>query len=336
VSATIEASKYTDTVLALSKVLWWGRPAGIQIACRDGNRYRADPVRTSTTPLTAYPSWCMSWRCHGRPVAVPSYVKDPADRLEFAFSRTMAAEGRFSADRAMLVITVQRINEDQGRMASTTGPLHDYGDNPMNESHLSFLAGPEWATMLRTDLLPWLREMDALGDEVLEIGPGPGLTTDLLVELATTVTAVEIDADLAVQLHARLGDAVRVVHGDATEVPLPDNHYSAATCFSSLHHFPSAGAQDRLFARLHRALRPGGCLLGVEAIDSPPMRQAHIDDIYIPVDPETLPHRLVTAGFEQITVTRATEYQYRFTASKPLHAESGAPSTRDIQSRWVK
>src|SRR5262245_20473648 len=67
------------------------------------------------------------------------------------------------------------------------------GGRAMNQSHLTYLASPEWAQNLRVNLLPWLRETVDLGDDVLEIGPGPGLTTDLLLQLTTRVTAIEID-----------------------------------------------------------------------------------------------------------------------------------------------
>jgi len=50
----------------------------------------------------------------------------------------------------------------------------------MNELHLQFLGSPDWAKMLEVDLLPWIEGAGDLGDDVLEIGPGPGLTTDLL------------------------------------------------------------------------------------------------------------------------------------------------------------
>jgi len=48
-----------------------------------------------------------------------------------------------------------------------------------------FLASPDWARMLETDLLPWLGRVADLGDDVLEVGPGPGLTTDKLRRLNT-------------------------------------------------------------------------------------------------------------------------------------------------------
>ena len=88
----------------------------------------------------------------------------------------------------------------------------------MNEGHLQFLASPEWAQMLETDLLPWALGVADLGDDVLEVGPGPGLTTDLLRQRTSRLTAVEVDADLATALAARLkGTNVDVVHADASD-----------------------------------------------------------------------------------------------------------------------
>ncbi|MFB4301833.1 class I SAM-dependent methyltransferase [Actinomadura sp. NTSP31] len=188
----------------------------------------------------------------------------------------------------------------------------------MNESHLSYLASPAWAETLRTDLLPWLRQVADLGDDVLEIGPGPGLTTDLLLEVAGKVTAVEVDHDLATGLRERLhGRDVAVVHGDARAVELEEGRFSAGTCFSMLHHMDSPQVQDELFSRLHALLRPGAALLGVDSIDSEMIRQGHRDDTYVPVDPGTLEDRLRAAGFTDVTVHRPNQHQFRFHARKP-------------------
>jgi 16S rRNA A1518/A1519 N6-dimethyltransferase RsmA/KsgA/DIM1 with predicted DNA glycosylase/AP lyase activity len=55
---------------------------------------------------------------------------------------------------------------------------------------------------------------DPAGDDVLEIGPGPGVTTDLLRTLVPRLTTLEVDADSAAALQQRLdGSGVRVVHG---------------------------------------------------------------------------------------------------------------------------
>src|SRR3982751_260301 len=91
----------------------------------------------------------------------------------------------------------------------------------MNESHLQFLASDQWAEMLKTELLPWVEQVGDLGDDVLEIGPGPGRTTDLLRERAKHVTAVEMDARLAGELRGRLaGTNVEVITGDGTHTEL--------------------------------------------------------------------------------------------------------------------
>jgi SAM-dependent methyltransferase len=187
----------------------------------------------------------------------------------------------------------------------------------VNESHLQFLASPEWAEMLEADLLPWVEAAGDLGDDVLEIGPGPGLTTELLRRRVPRLTAVEIDPSLAAPLEARLaGTNVEVMCVDATASGLPSDRFSAVTCFSMLHHMPSPGDQDRLFAEVGRMLRPGGLLVGVDSLDLEPIRAGHEDDTFVPVDPETLDERLVSAGLGAPTID-VGEYQFRFSTRKP-------------------
>jgi SAM-dependent methyltransferase len=187
----------------------------------------------------------------------------------------------------------------------------------MNQGHVNFLSSPEWAQMLETDLLPWVVEVADLGDDVLEVGPGPGLTTDLIRQRTSKLTAVEVDAQLAEALAARLSHSnVEVIHADATESGLASNRFSAATCFSMLHHMPSPQLQDRLFAEVYRVLRPTGAFVGTDSIDSEPLRQFHVDDVFVPVDPDTLGSRLEAAGFTHVDVEVAG-YQVRFNARKP-------------------
>ena len=187
----------------------------------------------------------------------------------------------------------------------------------MNETHLRFLASPDWSRMLETELLPWIEAVGDLGDDVLEIGPGPGLTTDLLRQRVRRLTAVEIDASLGESLRSRLaGSNVEVVVADATEAGLPDGRFSAAACFSALHHMESAGSQDRLFAEVLRVLRPGGMFVGQESIDSEMIRAGHEDDTFTPVHPDDLAERLSRVGFGP-TTTDVLGYHYRFLSRKP-------------------
>jgi SAM-dependent methyltransferase len=186
----------------------------------------------------------------------------------------------------------------------------------VNEGHLQFLSSPEWAQMLETDLLPWIIGVGDLGDDVLEIGPGPGLTTDLIRRRAVKVTALEVDPDLARRLAERLtGTNVDVICGDATDAGLDAGRFSTVTCFSMLHHMPSSVHQDLLFAQVHRVLRPSGIFLGVDALDLDVIRAGHVDDTFTPVDPHTCGARLQAAGFADARVD-VDDYQFRFVASK--------------------
>ena len=171
--------------------------------------------------------------------------------------------------------------------------------------------------MLETDLLPWVEAAGDLGDDVLEIGPGPGLTTDLLRRRVARLTAVEVDAALAAPLRDRLaGTNVEVIGADATAAGLESGRFSAATCFSMLHHMPSADDQDLLFAELNRVLRPGGIFVGTDSRDLEVIRAGHLDDIFVPVDPHTLAGRLERAGFGPAAI-EVGDYQIRFTTRKP-------------------
>jgi SAM-dependent methyltransferase len=187
----------------------------------------------------------------------------------------------------------------------------------VNETHLRYLASPQWAATVRDDLLPWVLGSSDLGDDCLEVGPGPGVTTDLLRARARRLTAVELDPALAETLADRLaGTNVDVVNADATNMPFEADRFSGAVCLTMLHHVPSAALQDRLLAEVARVLRPGATLLGSDSIEAPEVRAGHEDDIFVPVDPDQLAVRLVAAGFEQPEVeTKAT--RVRFAARKP-------------------
>jgi SAM-dependent methyltransferase len=187
----------------------------------------------------------------------------------------------------------------------------------MNEKHLELCSSAEWAEAVQRWIIPWVIDGIELGDDVLELGPGPGRTTEVLVDLVPRLTAVEVDAGLAGALSARMGHSpCVVVHGDATDLEFPDNRFSSALSFTMLHHVPSPAAQDKLFSEVARVLRPGGIFAGTDSLDSEGFRDLHAGDVCVPVEPETLPDRLSDAGFDQITVD-TNEYGVRFRACRP-------------------
>jgi SAM-dependent methyltransferase len=194
--------------------------------------------------------------------------------------------------------------------------MDERGRTDVNQAHLDFLASPDWARMLETDLLPWILQVTDLGDDVLEVGPGPGLTTDLLRTRTARLTADELDEQLATALAERLaGTNVDVVHGDATDTGFASDRFTTATCFSMLHHVPSAGEQDRVFAELHRVLRPAGALVGVDSLDHEVIRSFHVDDVFVPLDADALPARLERFGFTDVHLD-VGEFEVRFRAVK--------------------
>src|SRR5581483_5905759 len=72
----------------------------------------------------------------------------------------------------------------------------------VNENH-KMCGSDEWRTLVRETILPGaLADVD-LGDDVLEVGPGYGATTDVLGGRVPRLTAVEIDEELAAMLTDR-------------------------------------------------------------------------------------------------------------------------------------
>jgi SAM-dependent methyltransferase len=190
----------------------------------------------------------------------------------------------------------------------------------MNEAHMQMCSSVEWAEAIERWIIPWVLESVDLGDDVIEVGPGPGLTTDVLCRMVAQLTAVELHDDLAAALADRYrGTNVTVMHADATQTALRGDRFSAAVCLTMLHHLPSAEHQDALFLEMHRVLRPGGILVGQDSLASDELRALHVGDTYVPVDPALLADRLEAAGFTCITVD-TNEYAVRFQVAKPLNS----------------
>jgi SAM-dependent methyltransferase len=187
----------------------------------------------------------------------------------------------------------------------------------MNRQHLDLCASDEWRDTLRDLIIPFALGDAGLGDDVLEVGAGPGRATDLLRGGVARLTAVEVDDDLAAALAARLaGTNVDVVHADATALPFEDGRFSGAVSFTMLHHVPTPALQDRLFAEVGRVLRPGGLLVASDSVASDDLAAFHEDDTYNPVDPATVGARLEAAGFAEVEV-RANPFGWAAHARRP-------------------
>jgi ubiquinone/menaquinone biosynthesis C-methylase UbiE len=204
----------------------------------------------------------------------------------------------------------------------------------MNENHSRVCPSPEWAEYLCREVLPAAVGDAELGSDLIEVGPGPGASTEWLRHRVERVVAVEVEPEAADRLAARFpGGNVRVVTADATALPIDDESFDAAASFTMLHHLATAALQNRLLAELLRVLRPGGVLVGSDSLASDALHQFHEGDTYNPVDPAGLLVRLQTLGYERITLT--VDYALTFRAYRPrgvdgLQVSGGGPARAEL------
>ncbi len=174
----------------------------------------------------------------------------------------------------------------------------------MNENHARVCTSPEWAQYIQTDVLPPLTRDADLGEEMLEIGPGPGAATEWLRHKVKRLTAVEINEEAAALLAARYaGTNVEIVVGTGTDLEYPDDSFDSVGAFTMLHHVPTPAKQNKILSEAFRVLRPGGVLICSDSLASNGLHHFHADDTYNPVDPAWVLGWLQAVGFGKITVT---------------------------------
>jgi SAM-dependent methyltransferase len=189
----------------------------------------------------------------------------------------------------------------------------------MNENHARVCPSPEWAAYLQDEVLPALTEHTTLGEDMLEIGPGPGAATAWLRHRVKRLTALEIEPEAAAKLaDAYAGSNVEVVTGDAADLGYPDESFDSVGTFTMLHHVPTLALQNKILAEVFRVLRPGGVLIGSDSLASNDLHHFHTGDTYNPIEPASVLSRLQTLGFGKITIV--VDGSLMFIAHKPGHA----------------
>jgi ubiquinone/menaquinone biosynthesis C-methylase UbiE len=186
----------------------------------------------------------------------------------------------------------------------------------MNRIHHWLCRSEMWRRKLQNDVIPWaLRDVD-LGERLLELGPGPGLTTHILRQRFASITSIEIDPKLTTSLTSRFhGTNVEVVGGSAAAMPFSDQSFSGVVSFTMLHHVPSPELQDQLFREAHRVLKPRANFVATDSRSSWSMRLFHIGDTMVLIDPNTIQSRLEKAGFREVFVELTPE-MVRFRARR--------------------
>jgi SAM-dependent methyltransferase len=187
----------------------------------------------------------------------------------------------------------------------------------MNRLHQWLCRSDRWRATVQ-QRVPWVLGRTDLGPNVLELGPGPGLTTDLLRMSVSRLTALEIDPKLANALTSRLrGSNVEVIEGNAADMPFMASEFSGTVSFTMLHHVPSLALQDQVLREVFRVLKPGGFFVGSDSRQNLLMRLIHVGDTLVAVDPESFGVRLECAGFEVHAIQKNAE-AFRFCARRPL------------------
>jgi ubiquinone/menaquinone biosynthesis C-methylase UbiE len=187
----------------------------------------------------------------------------------------------------------------------------------VNRAHAVICSSGWWARTVERELLPWGLADVELGDDVLEIGPGFGATTSVLARRDGSLSVLELEPSYCERLRRKLPASVEVTQGDATQMPYPDERFSAVVAFTMLHHLASRELQDRLMCEASRVLRPGGTFAGTDSLGTGvAFRLLHMRDTLVPVDPRTLPARLSAAGLAPALVKRGGS-SLRFSAVKP-------------------
>jgi ubiquinone/menaquinone biosynthesis C-methylase UbiE len=191
----------------------------------------------------------------------------------------------------------------------------------MNENHAEVCGSPEWAAFIQEEILPSLTQHADLGEEMLEIGPGPGAATAWLRDKVKKLTAVEVEEAAAAELAQTYADSnVEVLTGDATNLSFPDGSFDSVGSFTMLHHVPTAALQNKILAEAFRVLRPGGALIASDSVPRNGLHHFHADDTYNPIDPGTVITRLQTIGFRDLIVI--VDDTLRIVARKPSDEDS--------------
>lgn len=200
----------------------------------------------------------------------------------------------------------------------------------MNLVHRWLCRSAAWKNAVEKHIVPWVVEDIDIGPDALEIGPGPGITTDVLRRRVSSLTCVEIDAKLARSLRERTaGQNITVVQEDATAMSFGPRAFDTAFSFTMLHHVSSAALQDRLFAEVARVLKPGGIFAGTDSLSSRFFPLLHLFDTMTLVDPNTLPDRLARAGFIDVQVdVNASAFRFRARVPKNDRPEKEKPEAR--------
>ena len=172
----------------------------------------------------------------------------------------------------------------------------------MNRLHHWICSSNRWKRIVAEEIVPRVLDGVNLGSHVLEVGPGPGLATELLRKRCPRLTCLEIDPVFALPLRDRMKNTnVTDVEGDGTNMQFPDSEFSSVII---CHDAASRSVSDSAGSLIHRspprfATRRRVCRHGCAGY---PIASADGGDTYVPIDPDHLEPRFKRAGFEDVSI----------------------------------
>jgi ubiquinone/menaquinone biosynthesis C-methylase UbiE len=130
----------------------------------------------------------------------------------------------------------------------------------------ALIEGPMSALRMRRDLLAEMGDLS--GRKVLDVGCGTGSMALLIKRAFPAAEVVGLDGDPRILAIARakalrIGLDVHFEEGMSFELPFPDGSFDAVITTMMLHHLDRE-AKQRTAAEMHRVLRSGGRLHGMD------------------------------------------------------------------------
>lgn len=130
----------------------------------------------------------------------------------------------------------------------------------------ALIEGPMSAMRMRSDLLAEMGDLS--GKKVLDVGCGTGSMALMIKKAFPAAEVVGLDGDPRILAIARTkarrrGLAIQFEEGMSFELPFPDRSFDAVITTMMLHHLDRE-AKQRTAAEMHRVLRAGGRLHGMD------------------------------------------------------------------------
>src|SRR5580700_10571401 len=93
----------------------------------------------------------------------------------------------------------------------------------MNKQHSELCSSAHWGEYIGEEVVPSVIAGVDLGDDLLELGPGPGAATERLRKEVSRLTALELDEKAAARLADKYASSnVRIEVGSGAELPFAD------------------------------------------------------------------------------------------------------------------